>query len=140
MGSPVSSVVANLVMENIETRALETFADPPRIWKRYVDDTFVIMKRSKLSEFLTQLNTIESSIQFTMKKEKEGCLPFLDILIKRSPSGHLLSALQWRLVVKLAGRAAKFHLWLNIWDCHPGCFHNIVAFPVTPAVLILSNS
>jgi len=22
--------------------------------------------------------------------------------------------------VKLAGRAAKFHLWLNIWDCHPG--------------------
>jgi len=128
MGSPVSSVVANLVMENIETRALETFADPPRIWKRYVDDTFVIMKRSKLSEFLTQLNTIESSIQFTMKKEKEGCLPFLDILIKRSPSGHLLSALQWRLVVKLAGRAAKFHLWLNIWDCRPGCFYNIVAF------------
>jgi len=33
-GSPVSSVVANLVMENIETRALETFADPPRLWKR----------------------------------------------------------------------------------------------------------
>jgi len=23
---------------------------------------------------------------------------------------------QWRLVVKLAGRAAKFHLWLNIWS------------------------
>jgi len=30
---------------------------------------------------------------------------------------------QWRLVVKLAGRAAKFHLWLNIWDCRPGCFY-----------------
>jgi len=79
-------------MENIETRALETYADPPRLWKRYVDDTFVIMKRSKLSEFLTHLNTIESSIQFTIEKEKEGCLPFLDLLIKRSPSGHLLSA------------------------------------------------
>ena len=47
---------------------------------------------------------------------------------------------QWRLVVKLPGTAAKFHLWLNIWDCRPGCFYNIVAFPVTPAVLILSNS
>jgi len=44
VGSPVSSIVANLVMENIETRALETFAEPPRLWKRYVDDTFVIMK------------------------------------------------------------------------------------------------
>jgi len=90
MGSPVS-VVANLVMENIETRALETFVDPPRLWKRCVDGTFVIMKRSKLSEFLTHVNTIESSIQFTMEKEK-GCQPFLDVLIKRSPSGHLLSA------------------------------------------------
>jgi len=27
-----------------------------------------------------------------MEKEKEGCLPFLDLLVKRSPSGHLLSA------------------------------------------------
>jgi len=35
MGSPVSSVVANLVMEDIETRALETFTDPPRLWKSY---------------------------------------------------------------------------------------------------------
>jgi len=91
MGSPVSSVAANLVMENIETRALETFADPPGLWKRYVDDTFVIMKRSKLSEFVTHLNTLESFIQFTVEKEK-GCLPFLDLLIKRSPSSHLLSA------------------------------------------------
>jgi len=90
MGSPVSSVVANLVMEDIETRALETFTDPPHLWKRYVDDTFVIMKRSKLSECLIHLNKIENSIQFTM--EKEGCLPFLDLLVKRSPSGHLLSA------------------------------------------------
>jgi len=58
MGSPVSSIVVNLVMENIETRALETFADPPCLWKGYLDDTFVIMKRSKLSESLTHLNTI----------------------------------------------------------------------------------
>jgi len=30
---------------------------------------------------------------------------------------------QWRLVVKMAGRAAKFHLWLNIQVCRPapGC-------------------
>jgi len=92
MGSSLSLAVTNLVMKNIETRALETFADTPRLWKRYVDDTFVIMKRSKLSEFLTHLNTIASSIQFTMEKEKEACLPFLDLLIKRSSSGHLLSA------------------------------------------------
>jgi len=30
IGSPVSSVVANLVMEDVKQPALETFADPPR--------------------------------------------------------------------------------------------------------------
>jgi len=49
-------------MEFVKKPALETFADPPRLWKRYTDDTFVIMKKSKLSEFFTQLNIIDSSI------------------------------------------------------------------------------
>jgi len=44
-----------------------------------------------LSEFLTHLNTIESSIQFTTEHGKR-CLPFLDLLIERSPGGHLRSA------------------------------------------------
>ena len=68
---------------------------------------------------------------------------------RRVPRGHKFFLLcpiflhcvqQWRLVVKLAGRAARFHLWLNTWDCRPGCFYIVVAFPVTPAALILSNS
>jgi len=61
--------------------------DLPRLWKRFIEDTFVIMKKSNLSEFLTHLNTIENSIQFMMEQEKE-CLRFLDLLIKRSPNGH----------------------------------------------------
>ena len=37
MGSPVSIVVANLVLEDAEKRALLTFHSPPKIWKHYVD-------------------------------------------------------------------------------------------------------
>ena len=44
MGSPVSVVVTNLVMEDVETRAIEIFAHSPRLWLRYVDDTFVIIE------------------------------------------------------------------------------------------------
>ena len=33
MGSPVSVLVANLVMEDIEQRALSNFQPPPRFWK-----------------------------------------------------------------------------------------------------------
>jgi len=39
MSSLVSPVVGNVLMEDVEKRVLETFADLPRLWKRYVDET-----------------------------------------------------------------------------------------------------
>jgi len=51
MSSPVSSVIAKLVKEDVETSVLEAFADPLRLRKRYENDTFVIIKKSKLAEF-----------------------------------------------------------------------------------------
>ena len=38
MGSPVSAVIANLVMEDIEHRALTAATVSPSFWKRSVDD------------------------------------------------------------------------------------------------------
>ena len=46
MGSPMSPVLANLYMEAFEDRALSTAGNPPRWWKRFVDDTFVILKKT----------------------------------------------------------------------------------------------
>ena len=46
MGSPISVFVANLVMESFENKMLKAFAPPPRIWLRYIDDTFVFRKKT----------------------------------------------------------------------------------------------
>ena len=39
MGLPVTVTVADLVMEEVEERALSTCTHKPLFWKRYVDDT-----------------------------------------------------------------------------------------------------
>lgn len=44
MGSPVSVVVANLVMEDVEERALTSYPIPPHFWKCYVDDMCLVKK------------------------------------------------------------------------------------------------
>ena len=46
MGSPVSPIVANLYNEYLEQKALSTAPNHPRFWCRFVDDTFVIPRKS----------------------------------------------------------------------------------------------
>ena len=47
MGSPVSPIIANLVMENLEQQAIATapLDCKPRLFKRHVDDILEIITR-----------------------------------------------------------------------------------------------
>ena len=93
MGSPVSVVVANLMMEDIEERALFTFHSPPRFWKRYVDDTCTALHPDLIEPFHSHLNSIEPCVQFTVEKESDGRLAFLDIQLVRGVDVLWLSSL-----------------------------------------------
>jgi len=57
----------------------------------YVDDTFVIWPhcQEKLTEFLNHISRLHNKIQFTMEKEEEGHLTFLDMGIYRKTDGSL---------------------------------------------------
>ena len=81
MGSPLSPVVANIFMEDFEGTALVTCDLPPKLWLRYVDDTFVVWQHGEnhLGEFLEHLNGLHTRIDFTMEEEVSGKLPFLDV-------------------------------------------------------------
>ena len=91
LGSPVSAAVANLYIEFFEDLALTQAPDEcrPRIWKRYVDDTFCILRKGTVEKLLSHLNSLRPTIQFTVEVEKDGSLPFLDILLRRKDDGSL---------------------------------------------------
>ena len=80
MGSPVSVIIANLVMENVEEGAMSTFLNPPKLWKRYVDDTFVIIKKTEVDEFHNHINNIEARIKFSIEHETNNFIPFFGCL------------------------------------------------------------
>ena len=83
MGSPVSPVVANLCMEAIEEVAINTSVVQPKVWKRYVDDSFCIIKRDAVNSFHTTLNSIDPHISFTIEEESDQQIAFLDTLVSR---------------------------------------------------------
>ena len=86
MGSPLSSIVANLFMESLEEKALESSPQKPRIWLRYVDDTFVVWSHGNetLQKFQQHLNKQHPNIVFTMEEELDAQIPFLDVMVNRS--------------------------------------------------------
>ena len=78
VGSPVSPIIANLYMGHFEREALSTFARPPEIWYRYVDNTFTKLHEYDKDNFTNHLNSRDPYIQFTIEPETDGKLPFLD--------------------------------------------------------------
>ena len=90
MGSPISPIVANLCMEDFEMRTINTSPHTPLMWKRFEDDTFVVIKATQKQSFLDHINSIDHHIQFTSEEPRpDGSMPFLNILITPGEDGSL---------------------------------------------------
>ena len=83
---------------------------PPSLWKRYVDDTFTIIKTAHRSSFLELINSIDpNNLNFSEDFRRDGFMPFLDILITPKEDGRL----------KTSVCRKPTHTDLNLqWDSH----------------------
>jgi hypothetical protein len=61
----------------------------PRVWMRYVDDVFAIIKKHQLRSLNKILNSQYDSIKFTHEEEINGKLPFLDLELSRDDKGKI---------------------------------------------------
>ena len=132
IGSPVSVVVANLVMEDIEQKALSTFHTPPRFWRRYVDDTCTILPGDLVDSVHIHLNSIDNNIQFTVEKESDGQLPFLDILLTREENGFVSTSVYCK--------TTHTDQYLNFESHHPAAHKRAVVQTLLHRADALSSS
>ena len=86
MGSPLGLALANLFMGFHEKRWLDQFQFcDVLLYRRYVDDIICLFNSEQdAGEFFKFLNTQYPNIKFTLEKEKDGRLAFLDVLISKT--------------------------------------------------------
>ena len=85
LGSPLSAVLANLFMEVLEVDYFRPIVGNECFWVRYVDDCFVMLSQHvDLDALVNTLNNVNPHIQFTTEMERNGKLPFLNILLDRT--------------------------------------------------------
>ena len=123
MGSLVSAVVDNLYMEFFEELAPDTALTTPRVWKRYVDDTFCIHGKGSIKELLHHLNGVRPTIKFTLEQEEDGKIPFLDTLLRKE-DGSLDVSIYRKLTHTDRYLRFKSHHPTDVKGGVVRCFHN----------------
>ena len=86
MGSPLGPALANIFMCNFEKKWLKDCPHSlkPVFYRRYVDDIFVLFSSLDQAEkFKKYLSSKHLNINFSLEKENEGRLSFLDVNIFR---------------------------------------------------------
>ncbi|CAM4835397.1 unnamed protein product [Rotaria magnacalcarata] len=89
MGSSLAPLLAEIFLQEFETKSAALFAELGIIyWKRYVDDTFVLVNSTHSTKAIcAELSKCHPFLQFTSEEEHPvtHTLPFIGVLIKRQP-------------------------------------------------------
>ena len=83
MGSPLAPVLANIFMGFHESKWLNEYnLNKPKFYLRYVDDILVVFDNEQDSLiFLIFLNNKHPNIKFTIEKQINHSIAFLDVFI-----------------------------------------------------------
>ena len=131
MGDPASSTTAEIYMQAYECTAITTALHPPKVWERFVDDVYSILKRTHLENFFHHINNLHQNIKFTMEEESNGELAFLDTLLKQN--NEEISVLVYR-------KTTHTDQYLH-YSCHhqTSCKESVVFSLLNRAYSIITN-
>ncbi len=84
MGSPLAMALSEIFLKHVEKEKIIPNFQKLGInnYFRYVDDIFIIGKENlNVQNLLLNFNSLHNNLKFTMEKESNSCLNFLDVLV-----------------------------------------------------------
>jgi hypothetical protein len=82
MGNSVSGPCAIIFMNFIESQIISSVPEI-FLWKRYIDDCFIVYRNLSGEQLLEKCNDVHPDILFTIEQPVNNKLPFLDLTVER---------------------------------------------------------
>ena len=130
MGSPLSQILADMVLDDLETTCLKKLNFNPIIFKRYVDDVITLIPAQKIQHILDIFNSYHNRLKFTHELEEKCRINFLDITLIRKTN---IIITDWYHKPTSSGRV------LNFKSNHPFSQKVAMIYNLVDKVLFLSN-
>ncbi|KAL9989412.1 hypothetical protein ACROYT_G003959 [Oculina patagonica] len=111
---------------------LSTSLSQQCFWKRYVDDVCATVKSNLVLTLQNHLNNIEPSIQFTVERETERKVSFLDVTVCRQDDG--------KLCTKVYRKPTHTERYLSFDSHHPAAHKRAVVKSFTDRAKTIPSS
>jgi len=112
MGSPLSPIVADLVMRDLEELILNSLDIRPTLYYRYVDDIILSAPKDEIQSILDKFNSYHHRLKFTLETEVNHCLNFLDITLIRKDT---------KIITDWFHKSTFSSRYLSFFSNHPTC-------------------
>lgn len=120
MGINTSPTIAALVVNKLLETVISELDFEPKLLIKYVDDLGAVVPKDQVHHILSRLNEfMPSHLKFTYEEERNGSLPYLDMLLKRDENGAI--GIDWYQKPTSADKV------LHFFSEHP-MFHRILSF------------
>ena len=130
MGSPLSPILADMVMDDLESYCLNSLDFCVPVYYRYVDDIFAIIPRSKIIAILTIFNSYHERLQFTHEIEYNSTINFLNTTVIRQDNRLITN---WYRKPTWSGR------YINFLSHHPFKYKCNTIYSLVDHAILLSD-
>ena len=79
MGSPLSPIIADIILQDFENVAIECLPFKLSFYYRYVDDILLAAPKDKFEIILHNFNSLHPRLQFTLEMSTDKKINFLDV-------------------------------------------------------------
>ena len=91
MGSPISPIIADIVLQDLEENCLCNFDFTIPLYFRYVDGTLILILNNKIEIVTSVFNSYHDRLKFIYEVEKNNSLNFLNISLIRNQDNSIIT-------------------------------------------------